>query len=128
MAVNHNYSSGAGSHILRELVLAGTQNRAFTVSLTESLSLQLDFSGTGLTTAVTLWASNHANPDAATDTAWVDITASVNGIPTITTLTGTDVSMVTVPRPFSASLHYKLKLVTSAGTGTLDAFLCQKQV
>jgi hypothetical protein len=96
--------------------------------MSETLSLQLDFSGTGLTTAVTIWASNHANPDVTTDTAWVDISADVNGIPTITTLTGTDVSMITIPRPFSASLHYKVKLVTSAGTGTLNAYLCQKKI
>lgn len=69
----------------------------------------------GFSATVTVWASNLVEPDATADADWTNISADLT-VPTIVTV-GVDTNyLVQIEQAFGNALHYRIKVVRSAGT------------
>lgn len=82
-----------------------------------AFAAQVSWAGTGLTTAVTIWASSVKQPVLTTDADWVQQTGATITGPTLGT-TGT----ATATLANAALTWYRLKLVTSAGSGIVTTY------
>lgn len=76
--------------------------------------------------AVTLWATNLENPDEATDTDWVQMTAShgFSGLPGGDPSGGSGKDFVDISA--SGAIRYRWKVVRSTGTGTVQIIVGMK--
>ena len=106
----------------RNITLSGTQYSApLTMSKAEVFSVMLVFTGTP-TTAATLWKTNYSNPDLATDADWIQDTT--------VTFTGASGSAAQelVEVSGAGAYFYRVRLVTSGGSGTVDMVICRKDL
>ncbi len=101
------------------LTLSGTQySKPFTTNKGDHTSIHLEFTGTP-TTAVTLWRSNKYEPNEANDNDWVQVPS---GEITFTGAAGAGAKEFAELGNAAAAL-YRLKLVTSGGTGKASAWV-----
>ncbi len=99
------------------LTLSGTQySSAWTAGNAPNFSIHLEFTGTP-TTAVTLWKSNKPNPNVANDNDWVQDTD--------VTFTGAAGAAAKEFKEVgnSGGAQYRLKLVTSGGSGKASCWI-----
>lgn len=108
---------------------------AFMVAKGEVLSMhiELDDDSTTYAGTIQLWASNKPNPDESSDSDWVEMVAAHgwDGFPGLAgtpnfTASGDQKDFVDLSG--SGALWYRLEVTRSAGSGTLDCWICKKDV
>jgi hypothetical protein len=80
------------------------------------------------TAVVTVWASNKPEPDETVDLDWVDISAAISDIPTISSLAAATNYMVQVPQPEGGALYYRLKMISSLGSANVACLATFKKM
>ncbi len=119
----------ATRHILRKQALDNTTNATVYTDVVEDRTAEvyafhlLTSAASGLTVAVTLQSTNVPDPDLSDDDDWFTET----GVTFAGATTASSYNEMVTLNTMGARL-YRLKLVTSAGTGTIDVRVSTKSM
>lgn len=118
---------GGSTHLGRTLDTSASATEyslPFSISEGSVWSAHFIWTGSSLTTVVTLWATNNPNASLTDDTDWVDVTGTLT-MPTITT-SSSGKNLYSFGN--DGAYKHRFKYATSNGTGVMKTIVHGKEV